>query len=180
MRASPHFRTPASTCFCFELVLNALTLRSQRSAGCLGELFLRGFCADLLEPKQKEKLRSISGRSASLWFRAAASSPSRSSDPQQRSRGVWELVKAEVLPEPAWISAGSVRFGSVGSDAGELSTMINYWPKGHQKHTKRSSSPAHKQRFRTDPVRLEGGISFSFSMTAGMRWFRSISSSFHR
>lgn len=82
-----HFRTPASTCsrattsreFCFELVLNALTLRSQRSAGCLGELFLRGFCADLLEPKQKEKLRSISGRSASLWLRAAASSPSRSS-----------------------------------------------------------------------------------------------------
>ncbi len=102
------------------------------------------------------------------------------SDPQQRSRGVWEPVKAEVLPEPAWISAGSVRFGSVGSDAGELSTMIIYWPKEHQKHTKRSSSPAHKQRFRTDPVRLEGGISFSFSMTAEMRWFRSISSSFHR
>ncbi|KAK2870456.1 hypothetical protein Q8A67_024848 [Cirrhinus molitorella] len=98
--ALPHSRVhvlasgDVSNCgeFCFELVLNAPVLRSRRSAGCLLQLFLRGFCADHLEPKQKEKLRSISGRSASLWFRAAVSSPSRSSQPpQQQSRGVREL-----------------------------------------------------------------------------------------
>ncbi|KTG00250.1 hypothetical protein cypCar_00014592 [Cyprinus carpio] len=42
----PFRRTPASTCtrvmtFCFELVLNALVLRSERAVGCLARLFLR-------------------------------------------------------------------------------------------------------------------------------------------
>lgn len=155
MWASPRFRTPAcvhvlasddvSNCgeFCFELVLNALTLRSQRSAGCLGG----AISARLLRRASRTQTKretAINQRPICVSVVPCGRTQSITilSDPQQRSRGVWKLVKAEVLPEPAWISAGPVRFGSVGSDARELSTMIIYWPKAHQKHTKRSYSPA--------------------------------------
>ncbi|KAG1944480.1 hypothetical protein F2P79_014788 [Pimephales promelas] len=74
---------------CFILVRNAPMLRIRISERCLRQLRLRRFYAYSLEPKQKEKLRSISGRSAFLWFRAAVSSPSGSSPSlQKRSKGV--------------------------------------------------------------------------------------------
>ncbi len=128
--------------FCFDLVLNALVTQSE-----IRGMFGGAISARLLRrPSRTQTKRETAINQRPICVSVVPYGRIQSitilSDLQQRSRGVWEPVKTEDLPEPAWISAGSVRFGSVGSDARELSTMIIYWTKEHQKHTKRSSSPA--------------------------------------
>lgn len=96
-----------------------------------------------------------------------------------------EPVKEVVLPEPVRISAGSVRVQGQARVCrkwcgGKCQLWSSNDPKSIRSTQREALSPAFTQRFRTDPVRLEGGISFSFSMTAGMRWFWAILSSFHR
>lgn len=166
----------------FDTVNGTYALRSLINLKCLCQLHLRCFYAYTIEPKQKEKLRSISWRSAFLRFRTPYRAHQIGAQHTAHKR---RCVRADSSGDchRSRSESGRVRFGfgSVGSDAGGNSHHDHLkTQRASEVHEEEHLSPACNGRNGTDPVRLEVGISISFSMTAGMRWFWPVSSSFHR